>query len=435
MITITAMIAAIGFLLNKKLILAGIFLGLSILGSGNFWPLLILVGLTWLIIGEKKLFRKEGIEKSRWWVFVFSAFITILLISTQYLLKPNGVSGIGSSLVDYWRSWHQVGTISLGNLLLIYLSTQFPAIILGVWGLIRGLKLQSPLSRFLGLWWAFGLVLELLNPSHNVWSLVLLDLPLFVLAAMQIMVVIEGLISDSKVLTLIESAVTLGLIVFSTLNFLNMINFPPGDPNSIRDRLIGTLLPLALWIAFTSLLAWGWDTSSTKSGLLLALGLLLFALLVGSGWKAASLGSRPENEFFTNPGYITGEPDLIQTMTDVARWNAGFATSIDVDVVGLNSPSVMWVVRNFEKVTTDSAFPVTTTPSIVISGSESAIQSQTLYRGQPVVWSLQPDFSQMLWQDWIKWHFMRMVPQTKNNVILWVRNDLFKDSTSQQNGK
>lgn len=438
MITISALLLVIGFFENRKMIPAGIFAGLAFVGSENFWPLALAFGLAWTLVyffnADKKKFLKlnsQKIEKSGWWGFGLAALITTLIVSSQYLLRPNGISGIGSGITDYLAKLQQQGDLGLGAFLLVLLVTQFPALILGIWGLINGLKEQSTLSRLLGLWWVIGLLLAIITPSHNALVIAMVNLPLYVLTAMQVARLFEGLLVRSSFVFIAETVVTISLLLFSTLNFLNMINFPPGDTITMRNRLIGTFLPLALWIAFTLLLAWGWDSTSSKSGIVIGLGILLGALLVGCGWKADGFGSRPENELLANSGYIAGQNELLQTVTDVSLWNNGQKNRIDVDLVGLQSPSVDWTFRNFDKTTTSSAFPVSDSPSIIVSSVDTMIQTQNLYRGQMIVWAIQPDFSQAKWQDWVKWFYNRQFPQKKTNILLWVRNDLFKDTNAQ----
>lgn len=435
MITITALLTAIGFLFNKKIVPSGILFAVSMAGSEKFWPLVLALGITGLVTSFKKEDKKPVIQKKenpRWQELGITFLITLLLISSQFFLYPKGISGIGSGFVNYLKSWQQSANLSVLNFLLVCLSTQLPAIILAIWALISGLKIKSKTTRFLGFWWGIGLILGVLNPSLNTLTAVMINLPVFLLAAIQINRIIEKLVIHSNVVSLVEFGATVSLLLFSVFNLLNLVNFPSNDPILIRNRLIGTLLPLALWIAFTMLMAWGWDLISTRSGLIIGTGLLLLAVLAGSGWKAAGLGSRPENELLASPGFITGEESLSQSIAEVSRWNYGQAASIDVDVVGLNSPSLIWALRNLKMVTADSVFPTNTTPSIVISSLETMIQTQTLYRGQLVSWSVQPDWFQMKWQDWIKWGFLRIIPQQKESIILWVRNDLFKGQTQTQ---
>ncbi len=438
MITITSLLLAIGFLLNRKLIPAGIAFGLACIGSENFWPLAFAIGLAWLLVYlvESDKTKAIGIsslkmDKSGWLVFGISGLITIFLISSQYLMHPNGISGIGSGITDYFAKWQGGSKLGQGQFLLIMLVTQFPALILGVWGLVNGLRDKSSWSRLLGLWWVIGLLLAVISPLQETLIIAMVNLPLYILTAMQVAKLVGGLSIHSNIVLIAETVVTISLLLFSILNFLNMINFPPGDTISMRNRILGTFLPLVLWIAFTVLLAWGWDSVSSKSGVVIGLGLMLGVLLFGSGWKAAGLGSYPQNELLTNSGYIVGHKDLLQTVEDLSLWNTGQRNRIDVRLVGLNSPSITWAFRNFEKMTREEAFPVNDAPSIVISGVDAVIQTQSLYRGQMMVWSIQPNSTQAQWQDWPKWFFNRQFPQEKTNILLWVRNDLFKDSNTQ----
>lgn len=436
MITITALLLTIGLVMNRKMIPSGVFAGLALAGSENYWLLALSLGLAWLVVyvittDKPSTFDIEHfrIEKTNWLRFAFATLITLLLVSSQFLLRPNGISGIGSTITDFAAQWQPKEALGLGAYLLTFLITQFPALILGLWGLSNGLREKSKWSRLLGLWWMIGLLLAVIIPSHDVMLISMVNLPLFVLAAIQIARLFKGIMIHSNIVLIAESVVTISLLVFATINFLNMINFPPVDEVGMRNRLIGTFLPLALWLAFTVLMAWGWDSTSTKSGIIIGLGILLGASLIGSGWKAAGLGSYPENELLAYPGYVIGQKDLLQTVQDVSSWNIGQKNRIDVELVGIDSPSVNWAFRNFETISEVSGFPVSDTPSIVISKMDAVIQTQSLYRGQAVVWSVQPDYSQANWQNWVKWFFTRQIPQRKSNLLLWVRNDLFKDSS------
>ncbi len=437
MIAITSLALAVGFLLKRKAILTGIFLGLALAGSERFWPLIIAVYVAGLLaygpaLKTKKLDEgskgKDGINLFR---LILSVAVTILLVTTIFLSVPKGISGIGTSLSFFVKSWGRGADLKIGSFLLILLAAQSPVLIFGVWGMIRGLLEKSSLSRFLGIWWGIGLLLGLLSSTRDVWTIVLINLPGYILTALQLKHLLKKILFESKIVVLIETVATVSLFVFSMLNLLNMINFTPSDPVMFRNRLIGILLPLALWVAFTMLLAWGWDVPSTKSGLMLGIALLFGALLVGSGVKATGLGSRPANELFASGSYISGEKDLLTAVTDISRWNSGQATRIDIDLVGLDSPSLSWLLRNFEKVTADSVFPTDETPSILISGMDSMLQSSALYRGQSIIWSTGIDYSAMTWIDWLKWQFNRLLPQKNETIILWVRNDLFKDTASQ----
>lgn len=435
--TITALLVSIGFFVTQRMVLSGVLFGLALISSERFWPLFLVIGAAGLIGFFSSRKSEDSTENlfsnfrnAKWSGFVLAAGITILLVSSIMFLYPNGISGLGSSLTGYLASWKKPTGLEIGNFAMVFLVTQFPVLILAIWRLVIGLIERSNITRFLGIWWGLGLVLHLLNPSLEVLSIALINLPAFIFAAIQLVRFFEKLSIRSRFLAAIEACVTIGLLVFSIINFLNMVNYPPMDPTATRDRMLGMVLPLILWIVFTILLGWGWDMVSTRTGLALGLIVLFGYLLGASGWKAAGLGNKPENELFISSGIVIGDNVLLSAVKNVSLWNTGQANGIDISTVGINSQSITWALRNFDRQSSSAAFPINDGASIIVSSTESIFQSQTDYRGQPVVWSKQPALSQMVWQDWIKWFFFRTVPQQSESVLLWVKNDLFPDATN-----
>ncbi len=435
-IALFSIVATVGFLLHKKKIPSGICAGLALVTSPAFWPLILVIGLAGFfafftgrdpIENEADPFR---FGKNEWLIFAVSAGVSVFISCTVFFQFPAGISGVVSGLTHFLGSWRQAGGLQFGSFLLVLVVTQFPVLILGFWGAIAGLREKSSLVRFLGLWWILGLIAWSLNPSVTEQHIALINLPLYVLSALQIRRVVQNFSCPSKIVVLVETVVTLSLLVFSSINLLNLTNVLMGDPAAERNRVIGTLLPLLLWVIFTILLAWGWDASSTKGGLLISIGLLGLALLFGSGWKAAGLGSRPENEFLSGNEFIVGQERVMNSVSDLSLWNTGVANRIDVKIAGLQMPSLVWSLRDFEELSRDSTFQENSDASIILANPESAVKPGSVYRGATLLWSVKPDYASFTWKDWIKWFFIRSVPQTKNSLMLWARNDLFKDYQS-----
>jgi hypothetical protein len=91
----------------------------------------------------------------------------------------------------------------------------------------------------------------------------------------------------------------------------------------------------------------------------------------------------------------------------------------------------LWALRDFEKITSENVIPVNTTPSVVITSTDFEFTSQSIYRGQGILWSVRPDINQMKLRDWVKWTLFRTTPLLKSEIILWARNDLFKGTTAE----
>lgn len=68
--------------------------------------------------------------------------------------------------------------------------------------------------------------------------------------------------------------------------------------------------------------------------------------------------------------------------------------------------------------------------SLVLTGVEQSIESSSSYRGQKILWSVEPDTPAMRFNDWMKWVFFRQAPVEKTELILWARNDLFAGTSS-----
>jgi hypothetical protein len=438
MMAVTCLSAAIGFWLNRRPVIAGTLLGVAITSSPRFWPLFLSVAIAVLVLSRirvhKDVFEDEvtlSPTTDQWVKAGLSALICLVLVSTLFFSHPNGISGVGSGVATYFSSWGQGGAVSRLNLLLILLAAELPLLGFGIWGLVDGLKHKQNLTRLLGIWYLSGLILHLVNPSADVWSLVLINLPLFPLTAIKLTDLFESIKVQNKIVLLVEIAAVISLTVFSMLNLLNLISFPEIDQILLRNRLIGVFLPLALLIAFTFLLAWGWDARSTRDGLVVGFGLILLGVLLGSAWKAAGWGKQAQNEFYANQPFITGDIAMLETVSDLSRWNTGVDNSIDISLSGLDSTSMRWALRDYEKVMETSVFPSEGAASIVVSTAESQMQSLAAYRGQLVVWAVEPEFALIKWTDWLKWGFTRSIPQKRNYVMLWARNDLFKGAPAE----
>ncbi|MCX6054937.1 MAG: hypothetical protein NTZ74_08505 [Chloroflexi bacterium] len=438
MIAVSAGLWASGFFFMKRKLISATLLGLAIICGLQFSILLLTFGLAFMISKKFRLsFALETetrvlneFKNVKIWDYI-AIIISALIISSMFLFHPNGISGIGTTLNDYFQSWTGKSGLSALNSILLLIISELPVLVLGIWGLVRGILKRNSTYLFLGLWWSLGLCLAIANPSRSASTIVFANIPILILAAMQIVDLLGSIQIPNPIVGLSQLAATLSLIFFSMFNFINLMNFPETDPILFRNRLIGTLLPLGLLLMLTLLLAWGWNVESTKSGLLTGLCILLAAVLLGSAWKAAGFGSRPENEISRNGPYVIGNHLFLQSITDLSRWNQGQAKTIDVQLVGLDCSSVRWALRDFESVTQEKVFSPNSTPSIVVTGMDTLLTTENQYRGQRVIWSVKPDFQKMQFRDWVLWFFFRNSPEERSELILWARNDLFKNSDPQ----
>lgn len=430
MLALVGVMAALGFWLNRRSVLSGVLLGIALTGGSGFWPLgLITVGI---IAMWRNLFTNRddaglnGAGSSKSVVIVLSvAAVSSLLLSTLFFSLPNGISAIGSSVVEYFSGWGEFDSRLLAGNSLAWLIIELPLIALGIWGFVDGMLKKEQLARFMGVLWALTLVLTLLNPgtasSHFVW----VALPMLILAAKKLSKLVRLPNVENRLIFTVELILVLALVIFSFLNSLNLVNNAYLTPEETRNRIIGTFLPIILLAAMTVLFAWGWSYSSTRSGFIAGIVVLLVVGLVSNAWKSAGLGSRPQFEFLFSRGFPLGEQLLLTTVKDISISRTGYADRIDIQVIGLEHPSVFWVLRDFNEVTSASVPDPNSAPSLVLTNVETRIDLPASYRGQKILWSVNPDYAAMQPIDWIRWSLFRLTPASNTELILWAKNDLF----------
>lgn len=430
-LALVGLLAGIGLLLMRKLIPAGICLGLAFAGGQWIWSgLLLLLG----VMGFNRIFpgtRSEddplvALNRKDAAIVAAIAMLTLVLTSMLFLMTPGGMSAIGSSLAEFFTSLKGIS----GGEFLAWLIMEFPFIILALWGMVDGLLRKDATVRLLASWWGLGMVMSIITTGDGVNRFFWVSIPVLTLAAIKTAELISERSIQSKPVFFAESLLVIALFVFSFLNLLALINNVSLGTEETRNRIIGALLPIILLVILTVLLTWGWSATSTRKGFIAGVLVLLSLALISNTWKAASLGSAPEQELANGWSYPIGRENLIKTISDLSRWNTGYDDRIDVLLIGSDQPSLLWALRDFEDLRMETGYNPSQLASLVITGVDQSIESSSSYRGQKILWSVEPDTQAMSLKDWMKWVFFRQAPVEKSELVLWARNDLFAGTSS-----
>jgi hypothetical protein len=81
-------------------------------------------------------------------------------------------------------------------------------------------------------------------------------------------------------------------------------------------------------------------------------------------------------------------------------------------------------------VTVVSALDISTSPPIVITTDQVDPSLAAGYRGQSFVWRQAPQWGQAHFSDLITWISFHQVSVNTENIIVWIRSDLFMDSAA-----
>lgn len=221
MMAITCSLAAIGFYLCRKELLAGISAGLALLGGTTFWPGILVLGITWAIIrfGLKQTIQpdetvdaasKRTINNK---TFIITAIVTTGLVGTVFITHPLVISGLGTSVAAYFQSWANGGGVSIKVMLLGLFGTQFLAIPLAIWGVVGGSQKRNMLSLFLLFWFLLAMLLILVNPARQIMDWAWCLVPLNALAVLGLEAALESFSREEIKLSYIQAVITIALTV------------------------------------------------------------------------------------------------------------------------------------------------------------------------------------------------------------------------------
>jgi hypothetical protein len=122
----------------------------------------------------------------------------------------------------------------------------------------------------------------------------------------------------------------------------------------------------------------------------------------------------------------------MKVLGDVSEWNTGRRDWLDLVVSGIDTPSLRWGLRNYANVNYIDQLPQGIQPSVVITpesqGTNLGLASP--YTGQALAWGHNVNWSLLSPGEWVRWLFYRSLPQqsgveSSQNIILWLRSDLF----------
>jgi hypothetical protein len=444
---------ALTFWLAGKPRWAGIFLGIGLLGGEGFWPGLISFAIAyWLLRSDfrfiylkRNLFAAppEGLPLSEGELpaggekpstpgnpirtSLLFAVGTLLGVGTLFFLRPMGISGLAGGLTTYLAGWANPSGVSSIRLLVALAAYAPLALILGGWASVRAWIEKNPLDQFLSLWAGIALLLVLVYPARQVDSLVWTLVPLWVLAAREILRHV-ALPKIELINTLSQGLLTFAVLVFVWLNLQGMVNDQTiGAAFSPRLLPIGFALALLLLASF--LIAWGWGASITRRGLVWGLCAVLLIYGLGAATEAGAMRVQYTSELWINGPSLPQANQLVSAINQLSNTRTGVKSNLDLVVVGIQSTGLEWALRQFPKPLFTSALTPGVMPSIVITAKSTQPTLAASYRGDAFDLTLQPNWTLILPTEYLPWFIYHTAPQITQSVILWARADLFPGGT------
>ncbi len=443
-----------GFWIQRRFIPAGILLGLALLGGPAIYHGLIILGITAIATVIKPARTSAETSPGRAdskWVFI-AASLTILTIGTVFFRYPQGLAAWAQSMLVFLQGWVDGSGVNPFKLPLTLVVFQPFGLILAILGIGRWVVndvikldnspsnedlrrhqplIKAPTAFISSLFWLLtGFILVVVYPGRQVADLVWVLAPMWLLAAMEFERLFSAhhstMFENPSLISALQAGLTLILaaLLWTTLVSTGQLPASGGiSPTAIRIGL--TLGVIALGALITVLIALGWNWEISRIGVTWGLTLASAVYLTAALWGASQVRTnQPEEMWGTLPG--TGQADLFEsTLKDLSNWNTGISNTIEVYSI-VDTPSLWWILRDFQKVRFGSAFPKTEQPPIIITWqTQEDLALSAAYRGQDFLWRSYPDWIGIAPNDFIAWLTFRKANTAHEKIILWARSDQF----------
>lgn len=425
MMAVSFTLLAIALWLTRRPVWTGTFAGLALLSGPALVPGLVGLGLAALMNGgrfwDADAPTERDLRGDAFRAALVAAGVFIFAGSMLFLL-PRGLGAAFSAVPAYLSGWVTAPQVPVQRVLAAFVVYQGFGIIFGLVGLVYGISARSRLAAGLGFWLLSALTLALVYPSRQVADLAWALIPLWTLAALGL----DRTLDFSRE-NLWESlglmVLTLTLLGFSYMNFLAlaMAPTPPTDATLRWAFTGGTIVMLGVVVALVAL---GWSADIAKRGALwgivIALGLYTFSAAMG----AAGLKAGSESELWRDSPETVDADLLMQTLDQISDTSRGAVDALPVSVYGVESPALMWVLREWNP-QQSAEVPTGSDSALIVGPDQPDVAFGAAYRGQDFIWRASPDWDSAPLSEWLRWLASRQIPAEQEKIILWARTDLF----------
>ncbi|MGD8404766.1 MAG: hypothetical protein PVJ21_13985 [Anaerolineales bacterium] len=460
---LTFLLLAWAFWWNQRPRVAGVFAGLALLSGPAVWAGLLGLGLAWILRRsmEKPLIPAEdedqdeatesspqveagqSVERVRREDLKAALLFgggTILLGGTMFFISPNGLSAWLSALPAYLSGWARPSGVSIGRLVFALIAYQPLALVFGLVAVLRGWWGQQINNVRLSLWLLTAFLVALFYPARQVGDLAWALFPLWALAASELSNHMQIFLQERREVAGMATLVFI-LLAFSWLNY-SAIALDPANITSNMLQVGGNVLfqnlpptryvllisVLLLLIVSVVMVALGWSARIARLGSVWGLTLALGIYSLGMAWSATGLRTPNGWELWWPDKQPAQAELLLTTVNEQSEWSTGDTMSQDVTLLNLDSPALEWLLRG-RSLHTASGLDTQNEPAIIISSQTDDINLPIAYRGQDFNWRREPYWEVAGFYEWIRWSVFRELPYEDETVIVWVRNDLFIDTS------
>jgi uncharacterized protein (TIGR03663 family) len=362
---------------------------------------------------------------------VIALVVTFFVLGTSFFRYPQGLAAWTQSIVTYLEGWANPSGVNPFTLLAALVIFQPLALIFTFICILRwlvkpnsGEEHTQNMIWVLGFWFFASLIFTLFYPARQVSDLVWVLVPLWGLAAIELSYFVPeekpNIVSSLQAMLMLILAVLFWNTLISTRE---LVPTEGASPATIRLILIAGIILLGSLTTILIGLGWSWEI--TRNGLVWGITATFLIYSISVLWSAAFLRpNQPSELWATPPG--TGEIKLlVSTIRDISNRQTGLPQYIKIQST-VDNPSLRWALHSLVDTQFTPTLPRENMPEVLITTQDQTEPALTAdYRGQDFVWRVWPGWTGALPDDFINWLTFRQAPVVKEQIILWVRSDLF----------
>jgi len=433
LISMAGLVAGFSFLRIKKPALAGISLGIGLLGGLSFWlgllPLVIAFYLGKVGKVGEKLNNEETGSDSRgsdpqkpWWSIIPWFLGTILMVGSCFFLEPSGLGSTFGGLVSFFQRFSIPSGVKIWQMLLALLTYGFIPLVVGIFAGTKAFLKKDQLGIFLLAWSVLSLLTLLIQPGRQVLDLTLVILPLWVLTARFVFSNFELPVNGMGV----RFALALFTIVILGFVLINIRSISLTDFGQVGmiNHLIAIAAGVILLIISILLVGFGWKFEFALSGLFF--GLAIFTIFSTLALSLPGIMGRSGNKaelWQTDPISSNGDV-IVDIIAETSDRMVGEPFEVDVAVIGNGAQIHPWILRDFRNIYFYSNLPSNLMPGFILTDQDLSSQVFSTYRGNEFLIGKQPSWGSFRLQEVVFWMITRNVTYEQQKIFLWVRTDL-----------
>lgn len=342
-IALAGIVWMVFFIQRKKFILAGLSASIALLGGYYFWVFLIAIVLIWVIGKQLKIEHLADfgsiLSDKKFLIPFLSAFaISLVMVSTGFLLRPAGMGDIASGLIAFLRLFGQRYDLPFFHSFYIILTFAFFSLAGSIIYLSKkNSGKEKKGKRFLGVIALVGFIMSILFSRKDMGCAVLFIIPLWFMTAKWL----AELRLEMKDYAPIKTGglfLYIVLMVYIGVNVNRLFSFDIGDPVTLQlglATIAGMLLVMILfWLSSLTL-----GIKSSLPLFMAAFAFVLSGMMASKTFNGLDKNNIQDQLTFNSGPIVLGnihQLQAIQPFQDYGRINFSEATirveDIDFDL-------------------------------------------------------------------------------------------------------